>query len=128
MKKKSLFKLKSTASCVAFGSVISFVFSVIILLILSAVLVNYDISKASVKYLWFIVAVIGGFAGGACCGKFVKSKGIIWGALSAVIVSLILIVIFYIFNTFNVSVFCFILMPIYAVFGALGGVISSNLR
>ena len=128
MKKKKLLKLDSVPAVMLISVMLGVIASTLCLILLSVILVNYDISHSVIKYFWIPVALTGGILTGLFCGKNVKSKGIIWGSAAAFAVSLIILLILLIFNGFSVSLFTLLPVPDYVLSGAVGGVISSNLR
>ena len=128
MKKKKIIKLNTPFQCLSAG-VISGILSVIaVIAVFSTVIVNYDISFEMIKYCWIIVSVIAGFISGAVCGRFVKSKAILWGTLSSLIVLVFSFILILSFNGFVVSLFVLIMIPVFIISGASGGVIAANLR
>ncbi len=121
LKKSQLFTISISVSA-------ALISTSVLLLIFADLMVKNDINFETVKYFWFAISAISGLISGLISGKLVKSKGIIWGSISSLIYVVTLLLIVAIVNNFNISALFFVLIPIAALFGALGGVISSNLR
>ena len=101
---------------------------IVFLLISSGLIVKNDYNSDIYIYLWYISTVFSGFTAGIIAGRLCKSKGIIWGSLSSLIVSIIQILILCIINNFSINFIIFMLIPFCVIPGALGGILSSNFR
>ena len=69
-----------------------------------------------------------GVATGLFTGRVTKSKAVIWASLSAGISAVILLLFLLIFNSFIVNPVIFIIFPLFIISGAVGGIVSANLR
>ena len=128
MKKKSLFRIRNNYQAVISG-VIAGIFSMLaVICLLAVILVKFDIPSDFVRYLWFISALVSGLISGGFSGRYVKSKGFLWGCISAVITGITALVVLLLCNSFNISLFIFILLPVFALSGTAGGIISANLK
>ncbi len=128
MKKKSIFKIKKPWQAVVAGIIAGVVSVGVILCVLAAVLVNYDIPAEYVRYLLAVPAVLSGIIAGAITGKNVKSRSFLWGSGSALAVSIMLLLILLIVNSFSIDWISFLLLPIFVFSGSVGGIVSSNLK
>ncbi len=126
--RKNAFRIKKTWQGVVVGSFFGIAVTFACILLLASVLVRYDIPIASVKYLLFVPAVLSGLASGGITGKFVHSKGFLWGFAASLSVAVILVLVLLSVNSFNVNMLIFLLIPAYAVPGSVGGIIASNLK
>lgn len=128
MKKKSLFKIKKPWQAVVAGIVAGAISAGVILCVLAAILVNYDIPADYVRYLLAVPAVLSGLTAGVITGKYVKSRSFLWGSISSASAAIIMIFTLLIVNSFNVDLLTFVLIPIFVLTGSIGGIISSNLK
>lgn len=90
-------------------------------------LVKKDIDAADVKYLWLFISFFSGFISGFCTVRYIKNRCILWGAASAGITAVIIMLIICTVNSFKVAAFAFAVIPLQILGGAAGGVISGNL-
>ena len=128
MKHKKAFRPENTFQSVLSGLITGVAVTVLSILLIAAVLVKYDIPTDMIKYLLFFPAVIGGLLSGFVAGRFVRSKGFLWGFVSALSVSFLFILTLTLINSFNISFLLFIFVPVYSVFGSIGGITAANLR
>lgn len=128
MKKKKLLKNNSPVSTVIISSVTGILLSLILMLFSALIMTKYDINKNLLIYFWISISVISGFFIGITAGKLSKSKGIIWGSLSALTVSVLNVLVLCIAVSFGASLTILSLIPAYTLPGAIGAVISSNFR
>ena len=119
---------KSNVFIILVSVIAAFITSTVILLIGADILVKNDINLELLKYFWFVVSGISSLIAGLISGRMVRSKGIIWGSVSSFLYIITLMLIIASVNKFNISILLFILLPLSVFFGALGGVISSNLK
>ena len=92
------------------------------------ILTKNDLSYLTVKYTFVIFTVLSAFIAGYMGKRRCKMKGITAGLItSAVLVALIFAVLLVI-NGFSIGEEALLLLPVGLLFGALGGIISSNMR
>ncbi len=128
MKKNSFFRIRNTWQAVLSG-IIAGIFSVIaVVCLLAVVLVKFDIPFEYVKYLWIVPSVLAGLISGGITGKHVKSKGFLWGCASASVVSIISISLLLFVNSFSVDLITFLIIPVFALSGSVGGIVAANLK
>ena len=128
MSNRKLFRIKNNWQSVFVGIVGGFIIAFAVLMILSAVMVNYDIPSDSVKYFWFIISAISGFSAGAITGRLVKAKCFLWGSVAAGVLSLVCASMLTAINAFDVDFILLLMIPVCIVTGCVGGIISSNFR
>lgn len=128
MKKKNLFRIRNNYQAVIFGVIIGIFTLIAILSLLAVILVKIDIPSENVKYLLFVPAVVSGLISGSVSGKHVKTKGFLWGSISGLSVGIITLAVLLIYNMFSVSVITYLLVPVFALTGSVGGIVSANLK
>ncbi len=128
MKRKNALRIKKTWQSITAGIVTGIIITVLIIMLLAGFLVKYDIPLNSVKFLLFIPAIISGFFAGAVTGKYVRSKGFLWGFVSSVSVAVVLLITLLLINSFSVNPIIILLIPVYAISGSIGGIITSNMK
>ena len=128
MKKKSIFRIRNNYQALISGVITGIISLLAVICIIALILVKFDIPTASVCYLWFIPSAVAGLISGGFSGRNVKSKGFLWGCLSATITGIISLTALILINSFDVSLFITALLPVFAVTGAAGGIISMNLK
>ena len=128
MKKKSLFRIRNNYQALLSGVITGIISLLAVICIIALILVKFDMPAAYVCYLWFIPSAVSGFISGGFSGRYVKSKGFLWGCLSASITGIISLSLLIFINSFNVSLFITALLPVFALTGAAGGILSANLK
>lgn len=128
MKKKKFLKNNSVINTIFCSVLIGIIISILLLLISSLIITKYDFQPSSRVYFWFVIAILSGFFTGICAGKMSKSKGIVWGALTGLIVASIIILVLFAMSEFSTKISVLILLPIYMLTSSVGSVISSNFR
>lgn len=128
MKKKSFFRIRNTWQAVVSGIIAGVISVTVLICLLAAVLVKFDIPSEYVKYLWIVPAVLAGLISGGITGKNVKTKGFLWGCVSASAVSIINVAVLLFVNSFYIDPLTFLIIPVFALFGSIGGIISANLK
>ncbi len=128
MKRKSFFRIRNTWQSVFAGVFIGLVSVAVIICLLGVVLVKFDIPTEYVKYLWFIPAVLSGLISGGFTGKYVKSKSFLWGSASAFAVSVICFMILLLVNSFAIDLVTPLILPVFSICGAIGGIVAANLK
>lgn len=126
-------KKKSAIKKAPFYSIIISVFGGIISLIIffyisAFIMTKYDIPNENLKFFWYILSVLSGLIIGLFAGKLSKSKGVIKGTFSSLLVSLLTVCILTLFSNFNPEIIILIILPLFSVSGFFGALISSNLR
>lgn len=123
-------KLKNlnAGAVVVIGAVISILLFVLLLCIFSYLIVKNDYPVEVYRYFWYIASAVAALTGGLASGRLCKSKGIIWGSLTAVIFGIVLISVLLAVNSFSVDFSIFLLLPVCIITGAAGGIISSNIK
>lgn len=128
MKKKKL-ALKKSPLYTLFFSVFSGLIALLILVVLFAVfLTKNDIPVEKLKYFWFIISVVSGFISGIVSGRAAKSKSVIFGAVSSVILSVFSVGILTVFSDFSPDAILFLIIPLSVISGFFGALLSSNIR
>lgn len=128
MKKKSFLRIRNTWQSVFGGIVIGLASVAVIICLLAVILVKFDIPTEYFKYLWFIPAVLSGLIAGAFTGKYVKSKSFLWGSLSAFAVGVICLLILLLVNSFAIDLITPLILPVFLLSGAIGGIVAANLK
>ncbi|MBR3767900.1 MAG: TIGR04086 family membrane protein [Clostridia bacterium] len=128
MAKKKLIKSSSKIVNIALSTLFGVFSAVIILMLCAFVLVKNDIPSEYIKFFWIPVSIVSGLISGLLAGKLTQSRGIIWGSLSSLIVAVIAFLTIFIFNSFSINLLTFLIIPLTVLFGAVGGIISSNLK
>lgn len=128
MKKKKLAIKKSPLYTLTF-SVLSGLAALFMLVIIFAVLLTKnDIPTEKLMYFWFIISVISGFISGIVSGRTAKSKSVIFGTVSALILSSISVGLLTVFADFSPDAIIFLLIPLSVISGFFGALLSSNIR
>lgn len=107
---------------------IALLVSALILIIGAGILVKNDVSIELHKYFWLVLAAVSGIISGAFAGRITNSRGFLWGSLVGLISGIAIILVIYIVNSFSINMFTFFILPIFIIFGAVGGIISTNLK
>ncbi|MBE6790972.1 MAG: TIGR04086 family membrane protein [Ruminococcaceae bacterium] len=128
MKKKKLAIKKSPIYTLTF-SVLSGLAALFMLVIIFAVLLTKnDIPTEKLMYFWFIISVISGFISGIVSGRTAKSKSVIFGTVSALILSSISVGLLTVFADFSPDAIIILLIPLSVISGFFGALLSSNIR
>ena len=128
MKKKKLAIKKSPIYALTF-SVLSGLAALFMLVIIFAVLLTKnDIPTEKLMYFWFIISVISGFISGIVSGRTAKSKSVIFGTVSALILSSISVGLLTVFADFSPDAIIILLIPLSVISGFFGALLSSNIR
>ena len=128
MKKKKLAIKKSPIYSLTF-SVLSGLAALFMLVIIFAVLLTKnDIPTEKLMYFWFIISVISGFISGIVSGRTAKSKSVIFGTVSALILSSISVGLLTVFADFSPDAIIILLIPLSVISGFFGALLSSNIR
>lgn len=128
MKKKKLLRIRNTRQAVIYGIFVGIAAVMAIVCLLAAVLVKFDIPAEYVKFLWFIPAAVAGILAGGITGKHVRANGFLWGSLSASVLSVICILVLLSINSFSVEWITFLIIPVFALCGSIGGIIAANMK
>lgn len=125
---KRVLKKMNNFSKVFFSVLIGLIVAAAILIIFASVLVKNDISPEYLKYFWIILSALCGIISGGVAGKITDSRGFIWGSITSAIISICMLVFLFFINAFSLNIFSLLIIPVLVFFGALGGIISSNLK
>lgn len=128
MKLKKLKKSGSIPMILIFGILFGLLTACVMILFSAFLMTKNDISPEFVRYFWVIIYFLCGTVSGLTAGRISKSKGFLWGFITALISALILIIFSAVILKFNIGIFAAILIPVCAVSGALSGIIAANLR
>ena len=128
MKKKSAFRIKKTWQAVIYGIIFALIVSSVVVCLLAGLLVKFDIPSEYVKFLWFVPAVLAGVISGGVTGKHVRAKGFLWGSVASLSAGCICLLILLFVNFFSIDIISYLILPVFAVAGSAGGIISSNLK
>lgn len=126
--KSKLMKQNKTIVKLLLSIVIGVISSVLLLFISAFMIVKYDIPYDSIKLFWLPVFIVSGFISGFTAGKCLKSKGLIWGTLTSLIVAVISFLVIFAVNSFDIDLSVFLYLLSIVFFGAVGGIIASNLK
>ena len=116
--------LKGIAVGIAVGALLFMAFSVL----LAFVLTKNDMAYGAVKGLLTGMTVIAAFIAGFTAKKQSKMKGILAGLAAAGGLTAIIFLVAALLNRFQISPEMLVLLPAGALAGALGGIVSSNMR
>lgn len=128
MKKKNLFRIRNNYQAVISGVISGLITAAAIFCLIALILVKFDVPSDKVKYLLFIPACLSGLISGGITGKHVKSKGFLWGSISGLAVGVIATAVLILYNMLSVSFITYLLIPVFALSGSLGGIVSANLK
>lgn len=82
----------------------------------------------SLFIFWYIISGLTALLTGFIAGRFLKRRGILWGSVSGLIISVIVIFILSCFSGFNINPYIFFLIPCGVVPGAAGGIFATNIN
>ncbi len=128
MKKKRFFRIRNNTQAVTLGIITGIIAVISIVCVLSAILVNIDIPFEYVRYLLFVPSVLAGLVAGAATGLHVKTKSFLWGGLSSLIVGVISILVLLAVNSFCIEFIVLLILPVFALCGSIGAILTSNLK
>lgn len=128
MELKRQLKRMNNVSKVIISVLIGLLSASVILVIFAAVMVKNDIQPDLLRYSWLIIGTICGLTGGGVAGRIISGKGFMWGSITGLITSIIILITILLVNKFSINLFIFLIIPITLFFGTLGGIISSNIK
>ena len=97
-------------------------------LVTALILTKSDLSYRTIRSICFAVTMVSGFFSGYLGRRGVQLKGILAGAISSLVLTVIILCVFLAVNGFSCGKEVFLLLPAGVVCGMLGGIVSSNLR
>lgn len=127
MSKRKHGKLNPIVKTVLTGVFCGIVSAVVMLIISAFILVKNDINPLYVKYFWVVIFFIVGIVCGLSAGRVAKSKGFLWGLITALADAVLLFTVCVIMTDFSINMMAVILIPVCALSGMFSGIISSNL-
>lgn len=97
-------------------------------LVTALILTKSDLPYHTIKYVCFAVTMVSGFLSGFIGRRGAPLKGILAGALSSLLLTVVILCAVMAVNGFACREEVFLLLPAGVFFGMLGGIVSSNLR
>lgn len=128
MKKKKLAIKKSPIYTLTFSLLSGLAALFMLVIIFAVLLTKNDIPTEKLMYFWFIISVISGFISGIVSGRTAKSKSVIFGTVSALILSSISVGLLTVFADFSPDAIIILLIPLSVISGFFGALLSSNIR
>ena len=125
---KAKVKINTDLKSLLCGVITGAAFFIVSSLVAAMILTKNDLSYQTVRYILSILTVISACIAGYIGKRRCKMKGIAAGLItSAVLVALVFIGLLLI-NWFSIGEEALLLLPTGLLFGALGGIVSSNMR
>lgn len=119
---------KRKISVIAKGLLISFVISLIFILILTAYIMNNNISDEQISTIIIIINAISILIGTTIATRKVEKNGIINGLLiSGIYIGIIYLISSYMYG-FGINIKSLILIITSMIIGAIGGIIGINIK
>ena len=125
---KTKIKTEAGIKSLLIGAAAGMIFFLLSSLAAAMILTKSDLSYHTIKYTCFAVTVISGFLAGFIGRRGARIKGIVAGALSSLLMSVLIVCAVMAVNGFSCSEEVFLLLPAGVFFGMFGGIVSSNLR
>lgn len=110
------------------GSLVSVVVFFILTLLAAFVLWKNDSDISLYNFVICIIGAFAGFAGGFVAVRPVRKRGMVFGALSALIPCVIVMTASVLLSKSGIAVVGWIFLAVYILFSALGGIIAANKR
>lgn len=120
--------LKNSVLKTVIGSAVGTGVFFILALAAAFVLWKKDADTAVFKYVIFTVAALSGFAGGFAAVRPVREKGMVFGALSAILPCVAVSVVSMLISKSGLGVAGWIFIALNIVFSAIGGIVAVNKR
>ncbi len=121
-------KGKNAVLTVMASVLFSFMISAVIFLIYAAILTYTNVSEKYLQTIVCITTAAAVFAGGFCCSRFVRKRGIVCGAITGLIYAIVMAVAAYCINAdFSFSAKTILIFVISICGGGLGGIAGINI-
>ena len=119
-------KLQNPVLIHLFSAAKGLVISAIILLLISFMVLKSTSFTTFTKLIIYLSIVVGAFLSGFISHRKIKGKGYLCGALASLFYVALFFAISLVIMKFNVSVNLILVIPIIAVSGVIGGIVSAN--
>ena len=121
-------KMETGIKHLLIGTAVGALFFLTASFIAAIILTKSDLSYRSIEYTCFAVTAASCFLAGFISRRGGQFRGIAAGAISSLVLSVLITLVFTASCGFNYSGEVYLLLPAGVVFGMLGGIVSSNLR
>lgn len=111
---------------VMIGSITGIFIAITLTLLSAAFIAKNDISKDLFKYFWFVIFAISCLLSSMISVAFLKSKKLLWTALTTSIIIAIIILTLAIASNFSLNLNVLINVPVGYVFGIIGTMLIAN--
>ncbi len=128
MLKKVFNKSDNIYNKLIYSVLFTLICQIILIILASYIITSSEKFYNSLNIFWFLITAISSLLSGLISGRIFKNRGILWGSINGLIDVFITVILLLCFSGLKISSDIFILIPCGLLPGAIGGIVSSNLK